>query len=94
VRAYVERGYPIGGFLTALLANDLVQTVKRADAVNLALIPAWVDFMLGQLPAACWGSPERVRNWQATGGLEAVEAKKRVMNQPVPKESVGECGDD
>jgi len=53
-----------GGFLTALLKNDLRGAVLRADARNAACLGDWIRFLIDHAPSASWGSPEKVRDWQ------------------------------
>jgi hypothetical protein len=62
LKRYVEDRIPVGGFLTAVLANDLYMAFARADQVNeyhLRAITAYVD----TLPIGCRGSYEAVRKW-------------------------------
>jgi len=68
MRLYVERGVRPGGFLTAVLKNDLVGAITRADEVNQAHIHDWVMFVLNELPIGCWGSEEKVELWCKAGG--------------------------
>ena len=56
-----------GGFLKALLTNDLSLTVQRADHTNLWLIPYYVFYLTWYCPMDCWGSEEKFKNWE---GLE------------------------
>lgn len=63
IRGYVEHGYIVGGFLTAVLENDLSRAVTRADAQNLRNLPAYVMYLNSHVPASCWGSKEKVAAW-------------------------------
>lgn len=67
IRAYVEERRPIGGFLTALLSNNLMNATLRADDENRAALADWVGFLYEYAPANCWGSPEIVAAWLAKG---------------------------
>lgn len=71
--AYIETGRPIGGFLNALLSNDLKETFARADDQNGRCIREWVQYLYAYAPRGCWGSQERVDAWQAQGGLKGLE---------------------
>lgn len=62
---YCYEHRPTGGFLEAVLSNDLTNAVRRADPENLALLPAFVNYLIEHAPAKCWGSPEAVREWLA-----------------------------
>jgi hypothetical protein len=61
--------YAFGSFLTAVLANDLVEAFLRADDNNLKIIHKYVEWMRWNLPMRLndkrndmWGSYEAVRN--------------------------------
>ena len=75
-RLYIERGIGGGGFFTALVSNDLMNAFRKADDENTAAMRNWVGFLYNEAPAACYGSPERVRDWIEAGGLEGLKAKR------------------
>lgn len=64
VRLYVEEGISPGSFLKAVLANDFMGAVGRADSSNGELLREWAMFVYNYLPTDCWGSYERVNNWK------------------------------
>ena len=51
-----------GSFTTALLSNNL-SAILRADKESLAGIKDLVRFIYNEIPAECWGSPEKVSAW-------------------------------
>ena len=63
LRRYTERGILPGGFLRAVLENDLCGAVARADDVSLAQLRAICVFVYNDMPSGCWGSRERVAQW-------------------------------
>lgn len=68
-RDYVERRHPnVGGFLRAVLENDLVEAFGRADEINAAAMRDWAAWLFNEAPANCWGSPDKVRAWLAASG--------------------------
>jgi len=69
IRLYVDHGVPPGGFLTAVLENDLSGAVGHADAENLRNLPAYVTYLYNEVPAACWGSPAKVAAWRGKQSL-------------------------
>ena len=71
LRLYIEEGRPTNHFLTALLSNDLMATLGRADAVNKAAIEDYCLWLKSFAPGACYGSREAVEAWIANGGLRA-----------------------
>lgn len=60
---YQNRRVPPGGFLHAVLANDLYNAVLHADEGNLACLQAIVGYVEGQMPISCRGSREAVQAW-------------------------------
>ncbi len=69
---YVEHRVPTGGFVQAVLSNDLREAIGRADAENLEDLVEIVRFCYWEIPGPCWGSPEAVREWLA-GRVEESE---------------------
>ena len=69
LKLYIEHGYPPGHFLTAVLNNDLRDSVGRADRGNLPRLGDLVIFLHNYTPSQCSGSPEKVKAWIAKGGL-------------------------
>lgn len=68
LRRYAENRIPTGGFLAAVLQNDLSEACARADSQNRELLYLIVGYCYNEMPGSCWGSPERVRVW--LGGAE------------------------
>ena len=60
---YVKGKIPPGGFLSAVIANDLLAAVQRADDTNLRVIPAYVAYLHNHAPANRWGSEENFKSW-------------------------------
>ena len=60
---YVKDKIPTGGFLEAVLSNDLVGAVGRADSENIQRIPEIVKYIYNNLPSNCWGDTETVTKW-------------------------------
>lgn len=65
---YIRVGRPTGGFLFALLSNDLFDAVGRADRGSLGGMKATVSF-LRWMPIGCYGSRDAVNKWMHDGGL-------------------------
>ena len=65
IRRYIVTGVEPGGFLSAVICNDLRDAVGQADGENLALIPAYVKFFYNDAPSECWGSREKFKAWVA-----------------------------
>lgn len=52
-----------GGFLYAVLCNDLFRAVGCADKEMKTLIPLLVHYIHWEVPSGCHGSPEIVKAW-------------------------------
>ena len=73
---WVNNGHHPGSFLSALLANNLTETFRRADDQNGGIIGNYARFLYNWCPAPCYGSPEKVKDWAALGGLHGMRAKE------------------
>lgn len=60
---WIENGIYPGGFLTAVIHNDLVEAIGRADHINRVRIADIVSFFYNEAPSSCWGSPEKAKKW-------------------------------
>jgi hypothetical protein len=54
---------PPGGFLRAILENDLFEAMGRADLENRLNIFHICDYIYNELPSTCWGDKEKVAKW-------------------------------
>lgn len=70
IRGYVDHGYMVGGFLSAVLENDLRKAVVRADGHNVRNLPAYIAYLNNYVPAPCWGSKKAVEDWRARKDAE------------------------
>ncbi len=71
LRAYVNGAhpYPFGSFVTAVLANDLVEAATRADSDNATILHEYASYLYNEMPGRTgdpahdyWGSYEAVAN--------------------------------
>src|SRR4051812_28095493 len=67
---YIENGLPAGGFLSAVLENDLKSACGRADHINQQHIPSIVAWFWNFAPSTCWGSREKVEAWYKVKNAE------------------------
>lgn len=63
INDYINHGLEPGGFLTAVICNDLRGAVGQADTVNILLLPEYVSYFYNEAPGACWGSKARMDKW-------------------------------
>ena len=64
---YVDHRIPTGGFLYAVLTNNLFEAFGRADRENSDTLREICDYIYSELPAGCWGSMEKVAWWLKGG---------------------------
>ncbi len=57
---YVKHKIIPGGFLMAVLSNDLFGAVAQADSENLAALPEIVKYIYNNCPSNAWGSKDQV----------------------------------
>ncbi len=79
MRLYIEQGVQPGGFLTAVICNNLKESFMRADAFNQHLMFEIVKWMYNEAPSLCWGSPARMKHWIEQSGKE--------IHEPLPETS-------
>ena len=60
---YVNDRIMPGGFLTAVLSNDLFGAVAHADRANLEALTEIVKYVYNELPSGCWGSKDIMWRW-------------------------------
>jgi hypothetical protein len=75
-KMYVEHGRLSGGFLTAVLENNLVEAFGKADGINSISMENWVRWLYNDAPMNSWGSPEAVSEWCKAGGLAGLNDGK------------------
>ncbi len=63
LKAYIEQRVPPGGFIRAVLENDLLRASGQADHINRHLLPEITQWVYMEAPQACWGTPEKVSEW-------------------------------
>lgn len=75
---YAQRGQPLGegSFVEALMANNFLEALKRADHQSLAAIHTIAGYIYNDLPSECHGSHEVIAAWSkyARRMLEAENA--------------------
>lgn len=60
---YWREQIPTGSFLRAVLENDLRGAFQRAD-LECRQNLFWICcYLWNEVPAACWGSPQKVKDW-------------------------------
>lgn len=62
-RDYVEHREAPGGFLMAVLTNNLVDAFALADPTNREALADWALWLWNDIPRECWGSRDKVERW-------------------------------
>lgn len=75
IKRYVKDGLPPGGFLRAVLANDLRDAISRADPVSLDTLKELVRYVESNVPMNCCGSPAVVDGWIWYQAAKRIAAK-------------------
>lgn len=76
LRQWGAREHPfVGDFLRAVLSNDLMEAVGRADDDNIRTLPAICSYVYMELPSRCHGSPEIVKEWSESVLAERQERR-------------------
>ena len=60
---YVDHGINPGGFLTAVICNDLAGAFQAADHINKPIIEEYMWYFWNDTPSPCWGSEAKMRVW-------------------------------
>lgn len=63
LKRYQFHHIPTGDFLKAVLSNNLIDAIGRADDCNLQDIHEICSYVYNEMPSASWGSPEKVKSW-------------------------------
>lgn len=73
LQRYALQGIPVGGFLQAVLENNLKEAVMRAHPLNGHAIPAIVSYIYNEMPRDSQGSPAAYESWVSQGGIEGLK---------------------
>jgi hypothetical protein len=76
INAHVRRGQEAGHFVTAVMSNSLSDAIARADEECVAALKPIVQYIYNKCPGACWGSPQKVKEWRKSGGAEGLMGDK------------------
>lgn len=66
IRRYVDDRIEPGGFLSAVICNDLKQAAGLADHINKHLLFEYVQYFYNETPSDCWGTEEKFNSWLST----------------------------
>lgn len=63
IRKFADEHRSPGGWLIAVLSNDLVSSFAYADKENKPHLQEIIDYIYWEIPGSCWGSPDKVSEW-------------------------------
>jgi hypothetical protein len=63
LKDYALHRQPTGSFCRAVLENDFMQAVCRADAESANALVYIAKYIYNALPSTCHGSPQKVKEW-------------------------------
>jgi len=69
LKRYKYTGELPNEFLRAVLDNDFVNAVCLANQHNSQNLPAFVQYLVWEMPASAWGNTEKVIKWVNHNGM-------------------------
>ena len=60
---YANHGTPTGSFLAAVISNDLMDAVGRADDDNIRVLRSICGYVYNKFPRGSYGSREIYKDW-------------------------------
>lgn len=62
-RKYIEEGRHPGGFLTAVVQNDLFSAFAKSDEINARRMRDILYFFWNEAPGECFGGKDKMDEW-------------------------------
>lgn len=70
IKNYVKHGVPPGGFIKAVICNDLRGACMHGEAESVGAIAHIVAWFVNRAPALCWGSNVNYMTWCQMGDAQ------------------------
>ena len=83
MQRYIENGIEPGGFLSAVLSNDLMGSLRKGDEINQASLLAYARFLYNDAPSGCYGSHAAFVGWCESGGIAGIERRRNALTHEV-----------
>ena len=61
---YITQGVQPGGFLTAVLENDLFGAMTKADPLSDETLADICRLIYNEFPSSSWGNPDKIKLWK------------------------------
>lgn len=71
---YINHGIDPGHFMSAVISNDLKESLNRADENSRKNLFDIVSWFYNYAPHDCWGSKERFNTWRGIYNEEMTDA--------------------
>ncbi len=91
IEGYINHGLRPGSCLYAILCNDLRDAFRRADSGTARAMGAIVMHLYNRVPAACWGSVDKVEAWIDRHARELLK-QRPLANQLADREMEARLG--
>jgi len=76
VALYVMEGCSTGDFLQAVLTNDLMHAVEKADDLNATALSNYARYLYNYTPRSCYGDESNVDKWIQMGGIKGINRRE------------------
>lgn len=95
---WIDHGRPhpdlMGSFMRALLSETLPIAAARADESNLDHLRQWAKYLWAYAPSGCYGSYQKLIDWQLAGGHEGLKRDVDYADIPSPDSERDRQADD
>jgi len=71
---YLTRGVSLGGFLTAVFEDSLLEAVWQADDTNICILHHYAEFLYNYAPMDSRGSRNKIEAWIKARSSEPIDA--------------------
>jgi hypothetical protein len=89
---YVMEGVGPGGFLKAVLSNNLMDSINYADVANERALHSIVAWLWNHCPDDAQGSCEKYHKWIEAGGVKGREALREAKEAVEGVKDGGDLG--
>lgn len=82
LRDWVDRGVLYSDFLRAVVENDLMRAVSKADLANRRILSNYTMWIYNMAPEGCHGSREKTKAWHEAGGCIGIHGESYYRMRP------------
>jgi hypothetical protein len=81
MKRYAKEGSGVGDFLQAVIGNDFMDAIGRADDYSIRVLPAIASYIYMEFPAKSHGSRQVYRAWLALNKAKRDEATPELQRR-------------